>query len=63
LAWALKYLRGPTVRSAALGADVKITRGSIDKVMSRADDAVLEGPPAIPALIARGQRIGSKRPG
>jgi hypothetical protein len=58
LAWALKNLRGQAVHSDALGADVRVNRRGIEKILSHPDETVLRGLPAIPGLIAHGERVG-----
>jgi hypothetical protein len=56
--WAVDNLRGQLVRSDALGASVKINRRGLNEVLSHANESLLDAMPAIPALIAHGDRIG-----
>ena len=52
--WAIKNLRGQTVRSEALGADVVVSRKGLTKAISHAGDDLLSAFPAIPSLIEKG---------
>lgn len=60
--WAIRTLRGQVVHSNALGADVRINRRGLEKVLSHANDAETSVLPAIPLLIQHGQRIGLPEP-
>ncbi len=60
--WALQNLRGQKVPSDALGADVTVNRTGIDKSLNRAGDDILSAIPAIPNLIAHGERLGEPVP-
>jgi hypothetical protein len=60
--WAYLHLGGQRVRSDALGADVTISRSSIRKTLNRAGNDILSAVPAIPDLIAHGERIGKPAP-
>jgi Large polyvalent protein-associated domain 3 len=60
--WALDNLRGQKVHSDALGADVTINRTVIDKALNRAGDDILSAIPAIPELIAKGERVAEAAP-
>lgn len=56
--WAMLNLRGRSVRSHALEAEVQIGRKGIDKALSHAEDTLLSAFPAIPAFLTHGTRMG-----
>ena len=55
--WAMLNLRGQTVWSHTLRANVQIGRKGIDKALSHAGNTRLSAFPAIPALIAHGTYV------
>jgi len=60
--WLNANLRGRSIFSAALNAPVVVNRRGVEKTLSRVGDRIVDGIPAIEAIIASGQFAGEEAP-